>query len=113
MKLMDYLDGERRAAQGCQLQYKAEIELFAQLVDLFDRLRAAVTVREERALVPGHLLVVVQNQLYGVVSQIIRRRVTDAKALTRLAIEATGSARRIWDDPSLAEVFVNAYRQCR
>lgn len=111
MKLTLYLEGERRAAEDCQQQYAPEISLFAQIVDLFDAPRSAVTVGEQRAEIPAHLLLVVQNQLYGVVSQMVRRRVADAKSLTRLAIEATGSAQLVWDDPSLAQVFADAYRK--
>jgi hypothetical protein len=110
MRLKRYLDGEQLAAQYCQELHAVELDFFAQLVDLFDRLREAVKVDDSRAEIPAHLLLVVQNQLYGVVSQMSRRRVADAKALTRLAIEAAGAAKLIWDKPNLARVFVDSYQ---
>ena len=51
----------------------------------------------------------VESQMYGVVSQLLWRRTTDALTLTRRAIEATGVAHRVWTDPYLADVFFHAY----
>jgi hypothetical protein len=47
--------------------------------------------------------------MYGVASQMLRRRLTDALALTRRAIEATATAYRLWKNPQLIEVFLTAY----
>jgi hypothetical protein len=55
------------------------------------------------------LFLVVMSQMYGVVSQLLRRRVVDAEALSRRAIEATATAYRLWRKPELSKGFDNAY----
>src|SRR5262249_24321060 len=67
------------------------------------------TVSQRTMLLPADLFLVVKNQMFGVVSQLLRRRLSDAQALTRRAIEATAAAYRLWEHPELAEVLAAAY----
>lgn len=109
MDLFFYLNGERLAEEESRRQYQTELDLFRWLADLYDQL-AAATKAGSREEIPAHLFLVAQRQLYGVVSQLLRRRVPDAEVLTRKAIEAAGAAQLIWSDPSLGPVFADAYR---
>ena len=58
---------------------------------------------------PAKLFQVVMCQMYGVASQLLRRRILDADALTRRAIEATAIAYRLWRHPDLCDVYEDAY----
>jgi len=55
------------------------------------------------------LCLVVANGLHGVTSQLVRRRVVDAYALTRKAIEVVGVARRASESRELLQTFLAAY----
>src|SRR6266849_5314600 len=109
MSFQDYLKVEGEVADRTRVEYRAEVGAFAELTDLYERLAAAVTVTERRALIPADLFLVVANQMFGSGAQMLRTRSTDALALTRRAIEATAAAYRIWQNPELADIFVNAY----
>ncbi len=110
--LKKYLEQEGRAVQTSYSLYGQEFELFCQLAELYGRL--GVLTKIPKAEVPisassSKLLLVVMSQMYGVVSQLLRRRVVDAEALSRRAIEATATAYRLWKHPELSEVFNRAY----
>jgi hypothetical protein len=79
------------------------------LSELYRLLVAATTVPDERHYIPAAHLLVAESQLYGVVSELLRRRTTDALASTRRAIEAAAVAYRLWENPDLLPVFKDAY----
>lgn len=110
--LTKYFEQEGKAVQTSCSLYRQEFELFCQLAELYERL--GVLARMPRAEVSlsassSKLFLVVMSQMYGVVSQLLRRRVVDAEALSRRAIEATSTAYRLWKNPELSEVFDKAY----
>jgi hypothetical protein len=109
MSFQDYLRAEGEIAERLRVEYRTELLAFAELADLYERLVAAVTVAERRAIIPAELLLVVANEMFGSGAQMLRTRAADALALTRRAIEATAIAYRMWQNPELAAVFVNAY----
>ncbi len=91
------LEQEGKAVQTSCSLYRQEFELFCQLAELYERL--GVLAKMPRAEVSisassSKLFLVVMSQMYGVVSQLLRRRVLDAEALSRRAIEATSTAYR-------------------
>ncbi len=108
MDLRKYLDGEQLVAEHSRRQYRVELELAEYLGSLFDRLRSEIRADTETEI-PAHLLLLVINQYYGTISQLLRCRLADAQVITRRAIEATGAAKIIFDDPGLGQVFVRAY----
>ena len=110
--LTKYLEQEGKAVQTSCSLYRQEFELFCQLAKLYERLGVASKISKAEVPVLGSsskLFLVVMSQMYGVVSQLLRRRVVDAEALSRRAIEATATAYRLWKKPELSKVFDNAY----
>jgi hypothetical protein len=110
--LTKYLEQEGKAVQTSCSLYRQEFELFCQLAELYERL--GVLAKMPRAEVSisassSKLFLAVMSQMYGVVSLLLRRRVVDAEALSRRAIEATATAYRLWRKPELSEVFDTAY----
>jgi len=107
-----YLEQEGKAVQTSCSLYRQEFELFCQLADLYERIGVATKISKAEVPVLGSsskLFLVVMSQMYGVVSQLLRRRVMDAEVLSRRAIEATATAFRLWKKPELSKVFDNAY----
>jgi hypothetical protein len=109
MSFHEYIKKETEVAERSAEEYRPELEAFAELAGFFERLAGTITIAERRALIPGELLLVVTNQMFGAGSQMLRTRGTDALALTRRAIEAAAIAYRIWQHPELAEVYANAF----
>jgi hypothetical protein len=109
MSFQEYLSKENDVAARSREEYRPEFEAFAELAGFYERLAGAVTIAEPRAIIPGELLLVVTNQMFGAGSQMLRTREVDALALTRRAIEATAAAYRIWEHPELTDVYANAY----
>lgn len=108
--LKGYLEFEGKVAQDSKTKWGQELELFCGLADLYDRLRVMVDADETKMhrMVIG-LFLVVKDQMEGVVSQLLRRRLTDAMGLTRRAIEATATAYRLWVNPDLGKVFDDGF----
>lgn len=107
--LKDYLETERKAEEESREHWRPEFELFCELGDLYTRLGHAIEVSDSHTLLLADFYLVVESQLFGVVSQLLRRRLTDALALSRRAIEATAVAYRLWKEPKLVEIFFSAY----
>lgn len=108
--LEKYLEAEVQAAQDSRRRWKPEFAQFCKLAELYERLIAICRVpNKEETITAAKLLLVVQCQMYGVVSLMLRRRVTDAEALTRRAIEATGTAFLISRKPGLLNIYFEAY----
>lgn len=109
MGFRGYLRVEAEVAERSRTEYESEVAAFAELTDLFDRLAAAVKIKERRCILPAELFLVVANQMCGSGSLMLRTRREDALAATRRAIEATAVAYRVWEHPELADVYVKAY----
>src|SRR5262245_54111829 len=104
MSLQEYLDAEDHALKQSLLQYPEHYRLFGELVDLYDAV-IHDRVRTENDIVLALILVlVVQDHLLGVGSQLLRRRVTGAECLTHRAIEATVAAHYSWNHPGFKPV---------
>ncbi|WHZ13928.1 MAG: hypothetical protein OJF52_000763 [Nitrospira sp.] len=109
ISVKDYLEFEEQETKRLQARWKAELDSFSALGDLYGLLAANIKVSAQNLILPCRLFLAVESQMYGVVSQLLRRRMTDALALTRRAIEAAAAAYLVWEKPALAEVFLNAY----
>jgi len=109
MSFEHYLEKEVEVAERSREEYRPEFEAFGELAGFYERLIETIRISERCAIIPGELLLVVANQMFGAGAQMLRTRANDALALTRRAIEATASAYRIWQHPDLAEIYANAY----
>ena len=109
ISIRDYLDFEEKEARDNRARWTHEFESFCALGDLYQLLASTIKITQKELDLPVRLFLAVESQMYGVVSQLLRRRTTDALTLTRRAIEATGVAYRIWTNPELAETFISAY----
>lgn len=110
--LKKYLEKESHAVEVSQRLHGPEFELFCELAEFYERLGTLCRMKSQEAArlaSPPKLFQVVMCQMYGVGSQLLRRRILDADALTRRAIEATAIAYRLWKHPELCDVFENAY----
>src|SRR5262245_2090044 len=108
MSLQEYLDAEDRALKQSLLQYPEHYRLFGELVDLYDSLIHDRARTENDIVLALILVLVVQDHLLGVGSQLFRRRVTGAECLTHRAIEATAAAHYSWNHPESKQVTPNA-----
>jgi hypothetical protein len=104
-----YLQEEHKIADATTAQWGQELELFSKLADSYIRLNTLAKIKDIESDIPVNLFLTVQSQMFGVVSQILRRRIADAEAGTRRAIEVTATAYRLTIHPELLEVYVNAY----
>ncbi len=107
--LEGYLAKDQRAIEHTRQHFGPELAMMSRLDAIYLRLSELVEIGNEKLNLPAQLLLVVRNQLRGIVSALLRRRTTDAQALTRRSIEATGIAYRAWNNPELATVFNEAY----
>jgi hypothetical protein len=107
--LAGYLEKDIEVVATSRRDWKLELEALCRLTDVFRRLTDLIIVKETNLNLPAQLLLVALNQLYGVASELLRRRTKDAQALTRRAIEAAGIAYRLWKHPELIQVFNEAY----
>ena len=110
--LKKYLEQEGRAVEVSHQLHEPEFELFCELADFYERLRKLCRVPSKEAArlaSPAKLFQVVMCQMYGVASQLLRRRILDAEVLTRRAIEATAIAYRLWKHPELCDIYESAY----
>lgn len=111
--LLNYLKNELKAANASEEIWADELELFRQLGDLF--LELDVYSRPTEGPLNKHqqifhiLLLTVQHQMFGVVSQLLRTNKNDAFSLTRRSIEATAIAYKIYEKESLLDTFLTAY----
>src|SRR5688572_28783931 len=112
MGLKKYLDAELHAVELSHQLHRPEFELFCELGELYERVGTISKIKPQEAArlaSPIKLFQVVTSQMYGVCSQLLRRRIQDADALTRRAIEATAIACRLWKHPDLCDTYENAY----
>ena len=110
--LKKYLEKENHAVDISHRLHGPEFELFCELAEFYERLGmlCRMTSQEAARLAsPPKLFPVVVCQMYGVGSQLLRRRILDAEALTRRAIETTAIAYRLWKYPALRDIYENAY----
>lgn len=110
--LKKYLEKESHAVEVSHRLHGPEFELFCELAEVYERLGMLCRMKSQEAdrlASPAKLFQVVMCQMYGVGSQLLRRRILDADALTRRAIEATAIAYRLWKHPELCDVYENAY----
>ena len=104
-----YLDFEANEVEKSKQMWQPEFVKFCALADKYLILTSGMKIDNSQVRLPARLLLEVESQMYSIGSQLLRRRVTDAMVGLRRAIEATGVAYRVWKNPSLAEVFFNAY----
>jgi hypothetical protein len=107
-----YLRNEEQAVQVSHALHGPEFELFCELASLYDRLGKMCRMSSEEAArlaSPAKLFQVVMCQMFGVGSLLLRRRILDAEALSRRAIESTAIAHRLWKHPDLRDIYETAY----
>jgi hypothetical protein len=110
--LKQYLENEHQAVEVSLRLHGPEFELFCELAELYERLgniSRIKTQEAERLASPAKLFQVVMCQMYGVGSLLLRRRLVDASALSRRAIESTAIAYRLWKHPDLRDIYETAY----
>ena len=110
--LKKYLEEEEHAVEVSHRLHGPEFELLCELAELYERLGKLGKIKSQEAnrlASPTKLFQVVMCQMYGVGSQLLRRRILDADALTRRAIETTAIAYRLWKYPELCDIYENAY----
>lgn len=110
--LKKYLEKESHAVEVSHKLHGPEFDLFCELAEFYERLGMLCRIKSEEAdrlASPAKLFQVVMCQMYGVGSQLLRRRILDADALSRRAIEGTAIAYRLWKHPDLCDVYENAY----
>ncbi len=109
MKITDHIAKERELFETALSVYPQELALFDKLSLLYDRFRGEWPIRVHADLPPSALFLVVSTQMLGIPTLLLLGRTTDAFALIRRAIEATGVARVLTENPSLESVYVSAY----
>src|SRR6185436_15262778 len=90
--LKKYLESEERATKTSHTLHGVEFELLCELAEFYERLGGLSKISSQEAdrlASPTKLFSVVMCQMYGVGSQMLRRRILDAEGLTRRAIETT------------------------
>jgi len=104
-----YLDKDAAVVETSCKESEPEYNALSRLLDIFRRMSQLVVVKDLNLSLPSQLFLVVLNQSYGVASELLRRRTTDAQGLMRRAVEAAGVAHRLWKHPELTQVFNEAY----
>jgi YD repeat-containing protein len=107
--LTGYLGKDADVVETSGKEWEPEYNALSRLVGIFRRMSQLVVVKDKNLSLPSQLFLVVLNQSYGVASELLRRRTTDAQGLMRRAVEAAGVAHRLWKHPALTEVFNEAY----
>ena len=107
--LTGYLDKDAAVVEASRKEWEPEYDALSRLVDIFRRVSQLVVVKDKNLSLPSQLFLVALNQSYGVASELLRRRTTDAQGLMRRAVEAAGVAHRLWKHPVLTQVFNEAY----
>jgi len=107
--IIEYLEAENRLAEESRIRWHREFDLFCDLTEFYERLLAAIKISDKNAQIPAELFLVIMKLMYGVVSQILRGRHSDAWAQTRGAIEAAAISYRLSDHPELIEIYHQAY----
>lgn len=107
--LAGYLEKDATVVETSRKEWEPEYTALSRLVDIFRRIAQLVVIKDKNLSLPSQLFLVVLNQSYGVSSELLRRRTTDAQALMRRAVEAAGIAHRLWKHPELTQVFNEAY----
>ncbi len=109
MGIIEYLEAENRLAEESRICRHQEFDLFCELAEFYERLLSAIKISDKKAQIPAELFLVIMKLMYGVASQMLRGRHSDAWALTRGAIEAAAIAYRLWEHPELIRVYERAY----
>lgn len=107
--LAGYLEKDAAVVETSRKEWEPEYTALSRLVDIFRRMAQLVVIKETNLSLPSQLFLVGLNQSYGVASELLRRRATDAQALMRRAVEAAGVAHRLWKHPELTQFFNEAY----
>lgn len=107
--LAGYLGKDYAVVETSLKEWEPEYTALNRLVDIFRRLSQLVEIKNKDLSLPAQLFLVVLNQSYGVASELLRRRVRDAQALMRRAVEAAGVSHRLWKHPELIQIFNEAY----
>ncbi len=105
----DYIDFDAKESEKSKSSWEPEFEKYCELSDKYLVLTSGLNIDNKQVILPARLLLEVESQMYGIGSQLLRRRVTDAMMGLRRAIEATAVAYRVWKHPSLVEIFFKAY----
>ena len=109
MGIIEYLEAENRLAEESRIRWHQEFDLFCELTEFYERLCSAIKISDKKVQIPSELFLVIMKIMYGVVSQILRGRHSDAWALTRGAIEAAAISNRLSEHPELMEIYQQAY----
>jgi len=104
-----YLDKDAAVVETSRKEWEPEFSALSRLLDISRRISQLVVVKDINLNLPSQLFLVVLNQSYGVASELLRRRTTDAQALMRRAVEAAGVAHRLWKHSELIHVYNEAY----
>ena len=107
--LAGYLEKDTAVVETSRKEWELEYTALSRLVDIFRRIAQLVEIKDKSLSLPSQLFLVVLNQSYGVASELLRRRTTDAQALMRRAVEAAGVAHRLWKHPETIQVFNESY----
>ena len=107
--LAGYLEKDVDVVAASSKDWEPEYLALSHLVDIFRRLSDLIEIKDKNLHIPARLFLVVLNQSYGVASELLRRRTSDAQALARRAVEAAGITHRIWHHSELIQVFNKAY----
>ncbi|HLF87212.1 MAG TPA: hypothetical protein VI584_09030 [Nitrospiria bacterium] len=109
MGIIEYLEAENRLAEESRIRWHREFDLFCELTEFYERLCSAIKISDKKVQIPSELFLVIMKLMYGVVSQILRGRHSDAWAQTRGAIEAAAISYRLSEHPELIEIYHQAY----
>ncbi|MCG3770238.1 MAG: hypothetical protein JW384_01381 [Nitrosomonadaceae bacterium] len=93
--LAGYLEKDASVVETSRKEWEPEYTALNRLVDIFRRITQLVVIKDKNLSLPSQLFLVVLNQSYGVSSELLRRRTTDAQALMRQAVQAAGRAHRL------------------
>lgn len=109
MGIIEYLEAENRLAEESRICWHQEFDLFCELTEFYERLCSATKISDKKVQIPSELYLVIMKIMYGVVSQVLRGRHSDAWTLTRGAIEAAAISNRLSEHPELMEIYQQAY----
>jgi hypothetical protein len=107
--LTDYLEQEKEFEEQSRQRWSEELKAAEELASLYGRLTAFIRAKDALTLTLADLFLIAQNQLYGAVSLLLRRRSADAELLTRRAIESAAITNRLFRHPDLLDIFARAH----
>ncbi|MHB8481692.1 MAG: hypothetical protein ACYDBV_02985 [Nitrospiria bacterium] len=110
-ELLDYLKSEEENYSKSREIYSVELQLFSEIISLFNQIPKSVKSDSEGFDIIGILLLNILSLLHGSASHLLRCRITDVQVLNRLSAEYGAIAYHVWRNPNLSKEWWSCYPQ--